>query len=183
MGVHRPTGELTWVSINSQPLIRPGEQAPYAVLAVLKDITDRRRLEHELGQTAAELRRCRGELLRSGSPSEKENEAAGASDVQQGTETTICSRTGVMVENHTNRVDLARNGRRLLTLLRLSCKQPLRQGSTGVCGAGPRASNPRQTRLVAIGNGWSGVASTPEDPRVGGSTPSQAACGTITTRP
>jgi hypothetical protein len=26
MGVHRPTGELTWVSINSQPLIRPGEQ-------------------------------------------------------------------------------------------------------------------------------------------------------------
>jgi PAS domain S-box-containing protein len=64
MGVHKPNGELTWISINSQPLTRPGQNTPYAVLAVLKDITGRRRLARELADTAAELARCRGELLR-----------------------------------------------------------------------------------------------------------------------
>ena len=71
MGVHKPNGELTWISINSQPLTRLGEQAPYAVLAVLKDITRRRQMEHELDETAAQLRRCRGEQQRSGKQQEK----------------------------------------------------------------------------------------------------------------
>jgi PAS domain S-box-containing protein len=71
MGVHKPNGELTWISINSQPLTRPGQEVPYAVLAVLKDITHRRQLEHELAETATALRRCRGELLRSGRRAEK----------------------------------------------------------------------------------------------------------------
>src|SRR5262249_26601209 len=32
MGVRKPDGELTWVSINSQPLLRGNEPAPYAVV-------------------------------------------------------------------------------------------------------------------------------------------------------
>ena len=42
MGVHKPNGELTWISINSQPLFRPKEKTPYAALATFSDITDRR---------------------------------------------------------------------------------------------------------------------------------------------
>ena len=64
MGVYKPTGELTWVSINSQPLTHPGRKTPYPVLAVLNDITGRRRLEQELANTSADLARCRADLLR-----------------------------------------------------------------------------------------------------------------------
>jgi eukaryotic-like serine/threonine-protein kinase len=64
MGVHKPTGELTWVSIKSHPLTSPDRKAPYAVLAVLKDISDRRRLEQELAETAADLARCKTDLRR-----------------------------------------------------------------------------------------------------------------------
>ncbi|MCU0491567.1 MAG: ATP-binding protein [Chloroflexaceae bacterium] len=48
MGVHKPGGELTWISINSQPLLRPGESQPYAVVALFNDITDRKDYEQEL---------------------------------------------------------------------------------------------------------------------------------------
>jgi PAS domain S-box-containing protein len=43
MGIHKPDGTLTWISINSQPLIRPNETTPYAVVASFEDITDRKR--------------------------------------------------------------------------------------------------------------------------------------------
>jgi PAS domain-containing protein len=43
MGIHKPDGTLTWISINSQPLIRPNETIPYAVVASFEDITDRKR--------------------------------------------------------------------------------------------------------------------------------------------
>jgi PAS domain S-box-containing protein len=43
MGVHKPDGELTWISVNSRPLTRPGEQRPYAVVTSFADITERRR--------------------------------------------------------------------------------------------------------------------------------------------
>jgi len=33
MGVHKPSGELTWISINSQPLFRRGARKPYAAVA------------------------------------------------------------------------------------------------------------------------------------------------------
>jgi PAS domain S-box-containing protein len=64
MGVHKPTGELTWISINSQPLFRPGEDRPHAVVASFEDITSRKRTEEALRETAAELARCRQELER-----------------------------------------------------------------------------------------------------------------------
>jgi PAS domain S-box-containing protein len=43
MGIHKPNGALTWISINSLPLVRPNETTPYAVVASFEDITDRKR--------------------------------------------------------------------------------------------------------------------------------------------
>jgi PAS domain S-box-containing protein len=57
IGIHQPNGALRWVSINSQPLIRSGEDAPYAVVASLTDITKRKQAEEELNQRHEELDR------------------------------------------------------------------------------------------------------------------------------
>ena len=40
MGVHKPTGELTWIAINSQLLLEGTNHQPYGVLAVFHDITE-----------------------------------------------------------------------------------------------------------------------------------------------
>ena len=56
MGVHKPSGELTWISINSQPLFRPGARKPYAAVASFFDITERKHAEDALGATQQRLR-------------------------------------------------------------------------------------------------------------------------------
>ena len=56
MGVHKPSGELTWISINSQPLFRPGERTPYAAVASFFDVTERKQAEDALRATQARLR-------------------------------------------------------------------------------------------------------------------------------
>ena len=56
MGVHKPSGELTWISINSQPLVRPGEQQAYAVVASFYDITERRWAEEALRESEERYR-------------------------------------------------------------------------------------------------------------------------------
>src|SRR5438093_11532903 len=56
MGVPKPSGELTWISVNSQPLFRRGERKPYAAVASFFDITDRKRAEDALRATQARLR-------------------------------------------------------------------------------------------------------------------------------
>jgi PAS domain S-box-containing protein len=45
MGVHKPDGTLTWLSINTQPLFREGERTPYAVVSTFSDISDRKLAE------------------------------------------------------------------------------------------------------------------------------------------
>lgn len=45
MGIHRPDGVLVWLSINSEPLVLPGECRPYAVVTSFADITERRKIE------------------------------------------------------------------------------------------------------------------------------------------
>lgn len=40
--------DLTWISINTKPLFRPGEATPYAVVTSFSDITDRKKWENEL---------------------------------------------------------------------------------------------------------------------------------------
>lgn len=39
MGVHKPDGTLNWISINTNPLIRPGDSKPYAVITSFIEIT------------------------------------------------------------------------------------------------------------------------------------------------
>jgi PAS domain S-box-containing protein len=56
MGVYKPTGELTWISINSQPLIRPGEEKPYAVVTSFYDITERKWAEEALRESEERYR-------------------------------------------------------------------------------------------------------------------------------
>lgn len=47
MGVYKPDDSLTWISVNSQPLWREGEDLPYAVVASFSDITDLKRAEQQ----------------------------------------------------------------------------------------------------------------------------------------
>lgn len=53
MGVHKPDDSLVWISINTQPLTRPGETLPYAVVVTLVDITERRRMDMALRASEA----------------------------------------------------------------------------------------------------------------------------------
>ncbi|MGA9381813.1 MAG: diguanylate cyclase, partial [Phormidium sp.] len=52
MGVHKPDGSLSWISINSQPLFHPTETQPYAVVTSFTDITIRKQIEEALKQQA-----------------------------------------------------------------------------------------------------------------------------------
>ena len=47
MGLHKPDGALTWISVNSQPLLRTGEPKPYAAVTSFADITERVATEAE----------------------------------------------------------------------------------------------------------------------------------------
>ncbi|MFO0425166.1 MAG: PAS domain S-box protein [Planctomyces sp.] len=52
MGVHKPDGTLTWISINSEPMIGPGNIGIYGVVCSFADITEKYRAESELRKTA-----------------------------------------------------------------------------------------------------------------------------------
>jgi PAS domain S-box-containing protein len=55
MGVHKPDGTLTWISINSQPLFWADGTTLCGVAASFEDITERKHMEELLRRTAAEL--------------------------------------------------------------------------------------------------------------------------------
>jgi len=48
MGVHKPEGTLVWIRINAQPIRLAPEVPPHAVVVTFLDITEERRLLHEL---------------------------------------------------------------------------------------------------------------------------------------
>jgi PAS domain S-box-containing protein len=56
MGIRKPEGILTWISVNSQPLIAAGESRPHAVVTTFHDITERKRAERELRASEARFR-------------------------------------------------------------------------------------------------------------------------------
>lgn len=56
MGVHKPDGTLTWISIDSQPLFKPGTDHPYAVVASFVDITTHKQAEARARASEAKLR-------------------------------------------------------------------------------------------------------------------------------
>ena len=45
MGIHKPDGRLTWISVNVQPIFKEGETTPHRVVATMHDIT-----EHKIAQ-------------------------------------------------------------------------------------------------------------------------------------
>ncbi|HKU38023.1 MAG TPA: PAS domain S-box protein, partial [Polyangiales bacterium] len=56
MGVHKPDGTLTWLSINTQPLFRESSDQPYAVVATFGDITARKRADAALQESEERYR-------------------------------------------------------------------------------------------------------------------------------
>ncbi len=56
MGVTRPDGALTWLSINARPLFHPAENQPYAVVVTFSDITERKQAEQALQLAGANYR-------------------------------------------------------------------------------------------------------------------------------
>lgn len=66
MGVYKCDGSLSWISINSQPLIREGESIPYGVVATFNDITNQKQYENELisaKETAEKANEMKDEFL------------------------------------------------------------------------------------------------------------------------
>jgi hypothetical protein len=63
MGVHKPDGTLTWITVNSQPLYRADGTTLCGVVASFEDVTERKRTEDTLRRTVAELARA-GQRLR-----------------------------------------------------------------------------------------------------------------------
>jgi PAS domain S-box-containing protein len=55
MGVSRPDGTTAWISVNSMPLVRPGEDRPHATVTSFSDITARIEAQARLQRMNAEL--------------------------------------------------------------------------------------------------------------------------------
>ncbi len=56
MGVYKPDGNLSWISVNSQPLQPPDETSPYGVVATFHDITELKQAEQALKEQEAHYR-------------------------------------------------------------------------------------------------------------------------------
>ena len=66
IGLPRPGGKMVWISINSEPLIRPGDDKPYSVVASFTDITEMRRTFRALEEarrTAETATRAKSDFL------------------------------------------------------------------------------------------------------------------------
>jgi serine/threonine-protein kinase len=64
MGVHKPDGTLTWITVNAEPLFQADGRTLAGVVASFEDITGRKRTEELLRQTAEQLACCRQQLQR-----------------------------------------------------------------------------------------------------------------------
>src|ERR1051325_6755021 len=56
VGLQRPNGNVTWLSVNTGFLRRPGETEHYGVVSTIGDITDRRRAELKLRESEERFR-------------------------------------------------------------------------------------------------------------------------------
>ncbi len=56
MGIHKPDSSLSWIRVNSEPLIRPGEFRPYAAVASFTDITESLLAEQALTEMSERYR-------------------------------------------------------------------------------------------------------------------------------
>ena len=56
MGVHRPEGDLRWISINSNPLVKAESDGAYGVVTSFSDVTARKQVEQALRNSEERLR-------------------------------------------------------------------------------------------------------------------------------
>jgi PAS domain S-box-containing protein len=70
MGVHKPDGTLTWLTVNAQPLFEADGRTLAGVVASFEDITDRKRTEELLRRTAERLACCEQQVQRSAASAE-----------------------------------------------------------------------------------------------------------------
>ncbi len=56
LGIYKPDGTLTWLSLNSQPLFRPNKTTPYAAVASFNDITKRKQMGEALHESEERFR-------------------------------------------------------------------------------------------------------------------------------
>ena len=56
MGVHKPDGTLTWISINTQPIATTAAAGPYAVVSSFRDISGMKHAEEALRKSAEEIK-------------------------------------------------------------------------------------------------------------------------------
>ncbi|NJK53928.1 MAG: PAS domain S-box protein [Leptolyngbyaceae cyanobacterium SU_3_3] len=61
IGLCKPNGFITWISVNSQPLFRPGELLPHAVVVSFSDITPRKWIDQERAQLLSREQATRAE--------------------------------------------------------------------------------------------------------------------------
>jgi len=58
MGINKPDGTLTWISINSQPLFNLGDELPYGVVVSFHDLTARKQADEKLHTSENRLRQA-----------------------------------------------------------------------------------------------------------------------------
>ena len=52
MGIHKPDGELTWISVNVQPIFKQGKSTPSQVVATMHDITEQKIAQERIERLA-----------------------------------------------------------------------------------------------------------------------------------
>jgi diguanylate cyclase (GGDEF)-like protein/PAS domain S-box-containing protein len=52
MGIHKPDGSLTWISVNVRPIFQEGKTTPYRVVATMHDITERKLAQEHIERLA-----------------------------------------------------------------------------------------------------------------------------------
>jgi diguanylate cyclase (GGDEF)-like protein/PAS domain S-box-containing protein len=63
MGIHRPDGSLSWITINSAPIVAAEEELPHAVVSSFVDITHARKAEEDLRVAAVAFESQEGVMI------------------------------------------------------------------------------------------------------------------------
>jgi len=121
-GLRRSDGRLIWLMGNTQPLFRPNEEAPYAVVASFFDITDRKEMEAQIQKLNAELEQKVQHRTAELSAANKELESFSYSvshDLRAPLRA-IEGFAGILMEDHVKKLD--EEARRLLAVIRQNAR-------------------------------------------------------------